>query len=84
MDWRKLNILEGSYTIASGIKATQYWAKENRDGFGRFAVIDGTINSVYEKSTKNKLRPSVCDLKLKGTPQNLPSSLPLIGFKKTK
>lgn len=79
MDWRKLNILEGLYTLASGIKATHY-----RDGFGRFAVIDETINSVYEKNTKDKLRPSICDLKLKGTTQNLPSSSPLIGFKKTK
>lgn len=76
--------MEGFYTSASAIKATQYWAKEDRDGFGCFAVIDGTINSVYENKTKEKLRPSVCNLKLKGTTQNLPASPPLIGFKKTE
>lgn len=46
VDWRKLDIFEGFYTVACGIKATQYRAKVDRDGFGCFAVIDGTINSV--------------------------------------
>lgn len=65
MDWRKLNILEGVYTIAPGIKATQYWAKEDPDGFGCFAVIDGTINSVYEKTQKRNLGHQFVILSLK-------------------
>lgn len=44
--------------------------------------LDGTINSVYEKKTKEKVGPSVCDLKLKGTAQTPPASAPLIGLRK--
>ncbi|KAK3522940.1 hypothetical protein QTP86_009709 [Hemibagrus guttatus] len=41
---------------------------QRRDRPGRLAVINGTMNSaVYQKTLKENVRPSVCDLKLKRT-----------------
>ncbi len=70
------------------------WGCFAASGPGRFAVINGTMNSaVYQKILKDNVRPSVRDLKLKRTwvlqqdkthQQNTPANPPLNGWRKTK
>ncbi len=44
------------------------WGCFAASGPGRLAIIDGNMNSaLYQKILKEKIQPSVCDLKLKHT-----------------
>ncbi len=73
-----LNFLEGVCPVTSGVKPTQHFIKGTvkhgggsvmvwgcfaASGPGWLAIIDGTMNSaLYQKTLKENLRPSVCDL----------------------
>ncbi|KAK3526855.1 hypothetical protein QTP86_000718 [Hemibagrus guttatus] len=55
-------------TVKYGGGSVMVWGCFAASGPGRLAVINGTMNSaVYQKILKENVRPSVCDLKLKGT-----------------
>ncbi|KAK3514798.1 hypothetical protein QTP70_032196, partial [Hemibagrus guttatus] len=55
-------------TVKYGGGSVMVWGCFAASGPGRFAVINGTMNSaVYQKILKENVRPSVCDLKLKRT-----------------
>ncbi len=63
--FHKKNIIP---TVKHGGGNVMVWGCFAASGPGRFAIIDGTMNSaVYQKILKENIWPSVCDLKLKRT-----------------
>ncbi len=80
---QKLNFLEGACPVTSGVQTNTAFHKENiistvkhgggsvlvwALGPGRLSISDGNMNSaLYQKTLKENVWPSVCDLKLKHT-----------------
>ncbi len=53
-----------SFSTSGG--SVMVWGCFAASGPGRFAIIDGAMNSaLYQKIVKENVRPSVCDLKRK-------------------
>ncbi len=67
--WRKSNTAfqkKNIPTVKCGGGSVMVWGCIAASGPGRFAVINGTMNSaVFQKILKDNVRPSVRDFKLK-------------------
>ncbi|KAK3510411.1 hypothetical protein QTP70_005904 [Hemibagrus guttatus] len=60
--------ISGCHRSWHNLCVTRGWVEEGKQGPGRLAVINGTMNfAVYQKILKENVRPSVCDRKLKQT-----------------